>query len=312
MSPDPNTQICPHCGKSSPAHLMACAHCNSRLSAPPAASRSRAHSSFAWAGSLRGPLKFATVCLLIAACCALLYWAVTSLFRQVEESSIYPDDPAVTATEFFTALAEENYQECYKLMVFSRKVATAIGQQSRQEGYFPHFRRIRDYLVLRSGEDFAYFMEVSPKGKRVEFPGGIVLRVQMEVVPDLGKNPHYAVEGIREFPVDVTPQMGIEQRNRGLNRVMESLEALGQEGDVDNAAEVLAPRAGERDSQRLSRLVNSYKNARHVDTRHVLLEHILDEYGLQKQTQTLLMYIARAQSEAEHLRAFAEQALMGQ
>ena len=180
--------------------------------------RPRAYRRLPLEGLKGGLVKLIAVLALPALLGGLIYWGVTSVIRDAEQTNPYPTNPAVTTAEFFEGLEFEDFEHCYKLLAPGRKAATVIGKQSRGEGYYAHFQRIAAYLAERSRRDFATDMDISADGSKVTFSGGVTLTVAFETVGGLDDKAHYAIKEIEEFPIDVLPGIGIESRNRGLGR----------------------------------------------------------------------------------------------
>lgn len=221
----------------------------------------------------------------------------------------HPTDPFETTSEFFYALQNQDYQTCYKFLVKERKAAVVGGQQSRENAYFPHFDRIRQYLTKYAAQDFTATMDVSPDGHEVVFDGGVVLNLTIEPSKGYDDKTHYGIKEINEFPIDMAPKTGVEQYYRGLGQAIESLGDTSNSGDIDDPFEVIADRPGESKGQRQRRMIDSFKRARQLDTRHTILEWIIKEFYQEPQTQAFLSELTRDQSLSPHLRRLAQQAL---
>jgi len=314
MSAEPSDfdQICPDCGSVNGSSAMRCGECGCNLGPNVQLPRDRAA---ARAPSLErlGPIIKVAVPLAVVALIAWgLYAAAQRLWRDVTESSPYPKNPVETATEFFTSLqggTDEDYQQCYVLLNMGRKVATAIGKHSRAEGYFPHFERIRRYLAAQAGDDFASTMLASEDGRHVEFGNDVVLTLAFEVVKGLDEQNHYALREINEFPIDVLPSIGLERRNRGLNRAIDTLGAVTEDGSDADASEIIRRRDHETKMERRARLIDAFGNARQLDTRHTLLEWIIKEFPGDPTTRRMLSDLADSADQPPNLRALARQTL---
>jgi hypothetical protein len=235
---------------------------------------------------------------------------IARLYQDATEDTTYPEDPAVTATQFFTNLQNEAYQDCYGLLSVGRKSATVISKQSREQGYFPHFRRIRSYLIEHVGKDFLSTMVVSPDGRTVTFNNDVVLSLSYGSSTSLDKKIHYSLEEINDFPIDVAPGIGIEQYNRGVSRAIDSIDTVGaKEEKLDDPAEVIRQRPDEGPSQRLDRLIYAFKNSRQLDVRHTALDWILKEFPKDPAALSFLNETARDEKVPAHLRRVAQNAL---
>lgn len=305
-SPD-YQMICLKCGalyESSESNCPKCGHINAE--APPTYQSSRKQK--APSGSLLPDMSFlikATIAVLVLALGSwLIYQACDKIYRSVEPSDPHPTDPAVTVTEFFEALQDEDYQSCYGLLNKERKMAAAIGKHER-DAYFNHFMRIRHYLTQRVAQDFAWDMQVSPDGKQVQF--GLRYELTMSLIPTRGhdKLSHYAIKEINEFPIDIAPGIGVEQYQRQLNRIIESADALAQDNEDMDVADILETRAHESAGERRNRLMEAFGFQRQLDTRHTLLEWIIQEYPQDSTTRSFLAKIARDDAEVIQLRELA-------
>lgn len=299
--------ICPKCGTLYGGNASGCPKCgHARASAPPAYRPPRK------AKPSRGPIlpdfsilvKTALILLAIAIPAWLLYQFTNYLSDSVKEANLHPTDPMVTTTDFFESLEQEDYQKCYALLVKERKMAAAIGKHTRDR-YFQHFTRIRDYLAERVDEEFTWDMAVSTDGRQVQFGANIALTLSMVGTKGLDKLSHYAIKEVKEFPQDIAPGIGMEKYQRHLNRVIESIDELAQDEKDMDPADILEPRAGERDSERRDRWLNSFKRQRQLDTRHVLLEWIVRQFSQDRQVQAFLAEVAQDENEVVQLRRLA-------
>ena len=267
----------------------------------------------------RHPLfKVVLVLALLALPAYLVFWAFNAISRSAEEANPYPTDPVETITQFFTALQNENerqspdtppYQSCYNLLAGQRKAATIIGTQDRST-YARHFERIRNYLVRYIGEDFLSYMEISRGGTtyQVTFDNYITLTVELGTTRGLDKKSHYNINEIRDFPIDIMPGLGVESRNRSINRAMDSIDELDMPFiEIEDAADVIDMRQGESPRQYLQRLIGSYSRAIQLDVRHDLLDYIVNNFPLSQIPPQFFHNIARDNEEAIHLREIARQ-----
>ena len=289
---------------------MVCVYCRGNLAAAGPDAGPRAYQRLPLAGLKGGLAKLIAVLALPALLALLIYWGVTAIISDAEEAHPYPTDPAVAVAEFFEGMEFEDFQQCYKLLAPGRKAATVIGKHSRGEGYFSHFQRIATYLAERARPDFARDMDISADGGTVVFAQGVTLRVTFDTVGGLDNKPHYAIKEIEEFPIDALPGIGIESRNRGLGRVIQSIDNLGRSENSDDPAEIISGRPGESARQRLGRLIDACENARQLDTRHIVLERIVNEFPHESPTRDLLLRIRDGHQYPAHLGAFAEDILM--
>jgi hypothetical protein len=260
-------------------------------------------------------LKTLLKVLVVIGIVVLIGWGVkkgvNKLFQDATEDTTYPEDPATTATLFFTHLQNEEYQDCYGLLTPGRKSATVVGMQSRQNnGYFQHFRRIRAYLIERAGNDFVIAMVVSPDGQTVTFRDAVVLTISYDTTTSLDKKRHFPLNEINEFPIDAAPGIGIEQHNRAMNRAIESMGDIGKpEDQLDDPAEIIRQRPDEGPGQRLQRLIEAFKNARQLDTKHTVLDWILKEFPRDPATADFLYRLAQDEKAPPHLRRVAQNTL---
>ena len=210
----------------------------------------------------------------------------------------------MTTSEFFTALQNQEYATCGRLL--SSKYIAA----KRVEGanHDPHLDRIHRYLVERAGNDFALDMDITPDGRAATFNNDIVLTIDISISRDYAKNPRYGIQAINDFPRDFDLGLGINARNRQVNRAIGNIDMLGQ-GDPDNLTAIIEERPGESDRDRLKRFIDTYPEVRYLDTRHELLEWIITEFPDQPQTYTFLSRLSKNEDVSPHLRNLARNAL---
>jgi len=251
--------------------------------------------------------------LIIICVLVMIAWLGYEGFRRMgsslEVKHPHPTDPAETTGRFFQSLAGENYQQAYGLLVASLKAATLVGQQSREEGYFPHFARIADYLRQYAGDDFIATMQISADGRRVTFANDITLTVQLETSRGTDKENHYGIRRINEFPIDAVSKMGTEKYYRGLGRAMDSMDGLSGGDEIDDVSEVIRPHPGESDRQTQRRWFESFKRAPQLDTRHSILEWIIKRYGSEPLTRKFLTELAADEKQPTHLQSLARRTL---
>lgn len=224
------------------------------------------------------------------------YSACVGLFKQAQETHPHPTDPVETVTTFFAALQDEDYQSCYGLLSSQRKSATVIRKQSRAEGYFPHFERIRLYLIEHVGEEFFDMLDVSESGRESDF-GTVVLTFKFSTSKGLDKKTHYGIKEINEFPIDVAPGIGLEAHNRQLSRIM------GSVGSCDeDISDIIQRQPYESANERFERLTNAFLANRQLDTQHELLEWVVREFADNRATAQWLRKIAEDETVPIHLR----------
>ena len=295
-------QVCPECGTILSAQSSQCSACGCVLDGPSRrVGRDRANARLPFLENLGPLVKLVAIVAAVALIGWGIYAGVQALWRDVAETSPYPTDPDVTVTEFFTGLQPgdtPSLQACYGLLTSERKAATVIGQQSRGDGYFPHFLRIRDYLVQRVGEDFTSQMKVDPDGRRVEFVGPrgwVVLSIRLRTVKGLDEANHYALQEINEFPIDAAPGIGLEAHNRGLGRAIDTMGSVSSGQDQD-ASEIIRRLDYENQRERLERLIQAVEAARQLDTRHTVFDWILQEFPTDKLTHRMLFTITDSET----------------
>ncbi len=250
-------------------------------------------------------LKVAGIFLAIVVVVWVFLYASERFSHDLAETNPLPTSSEEAGREFFQALQQERFQKCYKLLASSRKAATIIGKQDRQT-YYVHFTRIRLYLTRYCGPEFADKMEVTPGGREVEFPNGVVLTVKYQSKAGSEKKSHFGIYEIEEFPIDIAPGIGIEEHNRMVNRMIDDIDSLDYDlGDVDNFTQVIQERKGESPAAKLSRWIKSYELARQLDSRHYLVDWIAREFPEDRLTRKFLAQVANNEKEAPHLRSHA-------
>lgn len=244
----------------------------------------------------RESLGSAFKALVVIAIIAGLGWLGWRKFSTMLEgpSDPHPTDPVQAATDFFTALDQQDYQKCYSLLTQERKMATGVGFNKRED-YFNHFARIRRYLVQRAGNNFLEDMQVSPGGRETVFAHGITLRLSYATSHDDKKRTHYGIAEMNDFPIDVAPDIGLEARNRAMDQF------------IDNMATGKDP--GHTQTSPVEFLIDAYETNRQLDLRHELLEKLITEYPRDPQTQKFLQTLAGDPKQPTHLRALAQQIL---
>lgn len=305
-------KVCPECGAVVLAAATQCSACGSQfgaVAAPVQQHRERAAARLPLTEHLGPVIKIVVLLGILGLIGWGVYYAATSLWRDTVEATPYPRHANEAATQFFTGLYEEDYQSCYGLLPPTRKAATVIGQQSRGEGYFPHFARIRRYLVKNAGEEFDLDMVVSDDGKTVTFANRIVLTLRFARQKGLEDEDRYALREVNEFPIDAAPGLGLAQHNRGLGRAIESMGATtGGEEDAD-ITEIIARKDYENRSERRERLIDSFRHVRQLDTKQELLEWLAKEFGQDEKVRRLFVEVADSQDEPPQLAELARRML---
>jgi len=249
-------------------------------------------------------------CAVLATIIWLGHLGIKHVIRGMQPPHPHPTNPVDTTGQFFCHLYDREYQECYRLLIGKRKTAAAIKQQSRQEGYFPHFDRIRSYLCEHAGENFTEMMQVSPDGRQATFANDIVLTVTLETSQDYDKKNHYGIREINEFPIDIAPRIGVEKYYRNLDLAIDSAGDSTGNQEIDDVSEIIRERPDESKQQRQQRMIKAFKLARQLDTRHSLLEKwIIGEFRYEPITQKFLAELARDENQPTQLRKLAQRTL---
>ena len=251
--------------------------------------------------AIRKLIKVALICAAVFLVGWLIFRGVSSFIDSLEPENPYPTDPVEATDNFFYCLHEQDYQSCYRALVTGRKVTTAVDRHTR-ERYFGHFDRIRVYLTETSGENFLDGMDISTDGKLVTFKNDVVLTVKFEISMDSKKIAHYGIDQINEFPMDVMPKIGAEKYHRSVGRMIEGMENTEE---IDDASEVIRDKPGESKRQRLTRMIDSFKRARQLDTKTTILKFIVLEFKHEKNTRQFLTELANDQNQPPQLRAKA-------
>jgi len=300
--------LCPHCGKVLTAVSPQCPACGQRLNATRPQSYRQAGPSLL---SHLEPLIKPLVYLLVVGLPALGIWFLfQAVFKSVDQANPYPKDPHVAVTRFFEGIAldtDQGYQQAYGLLGAQPKAATLLQKNSRL-GYYAHFARIRTYLVDRVGPDFIDRMTLTGQGNHVTatFDDHIVLTADLHAIKDFNEEYRHTIKGIREFPIDMLPNLGVEQRNRQLEQAMND-DALGTPlTEIVDPADIVAQRAGESDSHYLRRMIDMYPRARLLDVRHAAFDAITQQFPDQRPTAQFLQQRAQDPTEAPHLRQQAQ------
>ncbi|MCH9022457.1 MAG: hypothetical protein IID32_06805 [Planctomycetes bacterium] len=304
--------ICPKCDAINPPDTATCQNCSHRFTPGPSTvtptHRPAKQRSAAPPPRLLNLIK--PFCILVVL--GLLTWGCVKVFLLVSTSFKnlipYPTDPALTTTEFFSALALEDYQECYELLSIERKTATIISLQT-MEAYFEQFGRMRAYLNERSGENFLDTLEVSPDGQVATFNNDIKLSIALKRFAGLHKDSHYSIANLPNFPIDVAPAMGFEERTRIINRIIETGDDPSSfSGDLD-PADVTRSFLDKSKTEQLTLLIESFVTQRQLDTRHTLLDLIIMQSPREPIVRRFLTYVANDEGETHQLRRTAQNAL---
>lgn len=300
-------QACPRCQAVVATSARTCRQCGYKFSVKrvePGVNRPNLSDSLAPLKESVGKLfKFVLLCGVIG----LTGWAgmvgINKFVKSLEPKNPFPDDPAVTTTEFFTALAQQDNQGCYQRLEISRKVATTIGRNSR-DSYSMHFNRIRLYLREQVGtENFIDTMKVSDDGREVLFDQRIKLTMELTTSRGSKNDLHYSVAQVKEFPIDIAPGIGLEKHNRGIGRMLEGMDA---DDELDDVSEIIRRRDYESKRDRQKRMITAFYNARQLDTRHTTLEWIIREFHQDKTCLAFLKKVAEDETEVMQLRALAQ------
>ena len=224
--------------------------------------------------------------LIVAALLLIPTFLLMKLFLDTAYDSPIPLDPAVTISDFFTCLQDKpdgDYFRARQLLATPMKMPVLI--DSHQIDYINgNFDRIRNYLIERVGPDFATNIQVESKVFyfTAAFDNDIILRCRTSTKWAVDEKNHYTLEQVLDFPQDYFPMLGAEERNRDLNRMIESLDdAEAIEEDVDENAgieDILALQTGETPYVRLDRLINNFHYSSMLDTRHAVFDAILEEF----------------------------------
>jgi len=306
--------VCPKCNTINPPTAASCQNCSHRFSTgPSAAAPSRRPANQRSSGAPPRILSLIKPVIIIVLL-GLLTWGSVKIFSLISTSFKdlipYPTDPAQTTTEFFSALALENYQACYNLLSSERKAATVINQQT-QDAYFQQFDRIRVYLNDRAGENFADTIEVSPNGNVATFHNDIIIHLTLKPFTGSGKEMHYSIANFNNFPIDVAPAMGFEERNRMMDRIIDSGGDITEIPDTEdmNPEDIIRSFLSKSKSEQLNLLIESFLNQRQLDTRHTLLDSIIMEFPREPATRRFLTHVADNEAEIHQLRRTAQIAL---
>ena len=230
-----------------------------------------------------------------------------------------PVDPAVTLEDFFTCLQDkpdDDYFRARELLAPPMKMPV-LWDSGKIDYINGNFERIRNYLIERAGSNFAAHLqfESGPYYFMTKFPNGIILRCTIGTKWGLDEKTHYTVEQILDFPQDYFPTLGVEQRNRELNQIMDSVTKSNTEivEEVDDLQSALALRSGESPSVRLQRLINSFHYSYMLDVRHALFDAILQDFPDDPATKEFLREITREDYDvALHLKNQAQKILATQ
>jgi len=301
-------KICPKCGRILLYTQTTCPDCGAFFT-PATAPVRRPYS--------RGPLiPHLWLIVKILICLAVLVFLGWLAYRGIQSvvkdayKHPHPTEPDAAVTNFFNALQQRDYQTCYNMLTAAQHAAVVIGKQGR-DIYSMHFERIRMYLTTYAAGDFTSTMQVAPNGSKVIFPNDVVFTIELEASTGMDEQTHYGIKRIHEFPIDVAPEIGVEKYYRGVNRVIDNLDNLGADPEsLDDPAEIIKRRDYENKHQRLNRLIESFKTAPQLDTRHALFEWILKEFPREPATRKFLEETVRNEKEVPHLRTLAREFLL--
>jgi hypothetical protein len=235
--------------------------------------------------------KIVKTLIIVAILIGLGWWGwrgMSSLFEGPPHP--HPTDPAQAAENFFVALEQPDLQKCYSALSQERKSATGVGLNSRDD-YYDHFQRIRRYLIKRASPHFTQNMHIDPSGRTVTFDNDVTLTLKFDTTIGNDKQTHYGIDEINEFPIDKAPSLGIEARNRAMDKFIESLET----GRPENPST----------SSREQALINAFEDYRQLDTRHDILEMLVNEYGSSPTTIDYLRKLVRDKKQPRQFRRLA-------
>ena len=262
--------------------------------------------------SVKSIVKLALILLLLALPGYLGYKLVTGLNRSISESNPHPATMQLALEKFFTALQNENhppelFETCYQMLPSQARSAVGIGLQDR-EAHIEHFARIRKYLVESIGPDFLSTMQT--EGNKVTFfvsdTQFVTLNVDIASSLGLDEERHFGIRQIQEFPLDLAPKLGTEERNRYIDDLMDtSKKSKGPYADVDDPYELMDIDLDKLSQHHLRRLIEVYKKEPQLDTRHNILEYILIHYIDNPATATFFKWI-QLNEPAPHLRLLAQ------
>lgn len=312
MDSTENYNICAKCGKINGESAFSCSECGAVLSSPqlnrpPAAPR-------LWFLTDTGMLIKITITIaLLVGAGLLVKYGIESFYFAVMDTNPYPTDTTSATTKFFTALHADDYPACYSLLTSTRKAATVIGLQDRQGGYWVQFDRIKNYLTKRAGPDFAAHMKIDPSGTQITFQNDIVLNIRFDRSKDFNQVTHFAIDEILEFPIDPAPGLGIGERNRQLEQLIQEIESPRRSfvpvANYDNLQEILLFHPEESLLQTQQRLIDAFQNAWSLDVRHSVLDHLIREFSSQPLTYRFLSELAYNDHAISQLQKTAQAAI---
>ncbi|MBN2376530.1 MAG: hypothetical protein JXD22_09020 [Sedimentisphaerales bacterium] len=262
--------------------------------------------------SIKSFVKLVLIILLLALPAYLGYKLVTGLNKSISESNPHPATMQLAIEKFFSALQNENhppdpFETCYQLLPSQARSAVGIGLQDRQ-AHIDHFARIRKYLVDCIGPDFLSTMKI--EGNKVTFfvsdTQFVTLTVEVSSSVGTDEKRHFGIRQIQEFPFDLAPKLGNEERNRYIEDLMDTdKKSKGPYADVDDPYELMNIDLSNLSQHHLRRLIELYKKEPQLDTRHNILEYILINYYDNPSTATFFKWIQQNEP-APHLRLLAQ------
>lgn len=262
--------------------------------------------------NVKSIVKLALIILLLALPAYLGYLAVTSLNKSIEESNPHPTTSQQAIEKFFTALQNENhppnrFNTCYQMLPSQARSAVGIGLQDRQ-AHIEHFTRIRSYLIESIGPDFISTMQIEANKVTFFVDDTCFITLTAEISSSVGMNEkrHFGIRQIQEFPFDLAPKLGNEERNRYINDLMDtSKKSKGPFADVNDPYELMDIDTDRISPYHLRRLIEVYKKEPQLDTRHYILEYIIVYYHDSPSTATFFEWIQQNEP-APHLRLLAQ------
>ncbi|MBN1846706.1 MAG: hypothetical protein JW810_13565 [Sedimentisphaerales bacterium] len=304
-----NETVCPTCGTVLARGTVICPGCGRRLSSARviANDRSRDMPRLAFLRNLGTPAKVLLILAILAAPTLYILYAFSDFWKRAEQLHPHPTDPLEAIQTYFQGMQNEpteGFPSCYQLARGPDKAAVIVGLQTRQ-GYAGYCQRIRDFLAEQIGEHFADTMVINePYPYTVTFDDYITLTVDMAVSTGVEGKKHYGIREIREFPYDSAPKLDFSERNQIIEGLIDDAEPYVSPDDPHQAGTLdpaLSP------TQRMNRLIYAYQKESFLDTRHYLLEQILEEFGDQPTVWKFLQQqVADPNKEpAAHLRQIA-------
>ncbi|MCP4709267.1 MAG: hypothetical protein GY869_11630 [Planctomycetes bacterium] len=222
--------------------------------------------------------------LIVAALLLVPTFFLMNLFFNTAYDSHLPLDPTETISDFFTCLQDKpdgDYFRARELLETPMKMPMIM--DSGQINYInENFDRIRRYLIDKVGPDFATNIQVESRVFYLAamFDNDIILRCSIGTKWSVDEKHHYSLKQVIDFPLDYFPMLGVEERNRDLNLMIESLdkaESVEEIEDFDNIDNIIAMQSGEPPFVRLERLITTFHYSV-LDVQHAVFDAILEEF----------------------------------